>query len=241
MISDLEILRFADAIYSGNSKVQWDHYDTGADWSTDGVCWGIKTFKGFDVVALRGSASIIDWIRNSQAWTSPFNHKGLGPVHPGFFDGMEETWGEIKPLLKNPLILTGHSLGAARADILSGLAILDGVKPARVVVMGEPRPGFTQLRDIIWGCPRVSYRTVDKLGKIDLVTTVPIAFPPEEYIHPTPMIDLLVVPNYLDYWGAFRLHHSELYLAGLETGAPQVTPRVRWKDICGLIVEKLMV
>jgi hypothetical protein len=249
LITDLEILKFADDIYYGQTKTQWDTYDTGTDVydpdtglfkkDTDGICWGLKTVSGFDVVAFRGSANILDWIRNAQGWTNPYVHKGLGPVHPGFMSGMEETWAEIKPLLKNPLILTGHSLGAARADILSGLAILDGVKPARVVLMGEPRPGFTQLRDLIWHVPRASYRNVDKLGKIDLVTTVPIAFPPEEYVHPTPMIDLLVAPDYIDHWGAFRLHHSELYLAGLATG-PQVSPNVTWKEIFRLIAEKVV-
>jgi hypothetical protein len=93
---------------------------------------------------------------------------------------------------------------------------LEKIYPARTVVLGEPRPGFKQLSDLLAPYPRVSYRNRDILGRIDLVTTVPIVFPPEEYVHPSKLDDLIVVPDPLDKWGAFRLHHSWLYVKGLE-------------------------
>jgi len=218
MISDLEISRLSSGIYGSPSPlIQWDHFNDGMD--SLGVCWGVKTIDGFDVVVFRGSTDILDWVRDLTVLADPFIHGGLGPVHPGFFESLPQTWESIKGVLKNPVIFAGHSLGAARADLMAGLAILDGYHPARTVVIGEPRPAFRELVDILAPYPRAAYRTVDEVrhwdGEEDPVTGVPLSLLVESYVHPSPLIDLPVSPLFPDLWGPLRLHHPELYLQGL--------------------------
>jgi hypothetical protein len=46
---------------------------------------------------------------------------------------MEHVWSEARPLISQPVIVTGHSLGAARADVMCGLMVADGAPAAERV------------------------------------------------------------------------------------------------------------
>jgi hypothetical protein len=112
--------------YPGDTPIQWDHR---AD--TAGVAWGIKFDGDRAYVVFRGSDDLLDWLRDLTALDPDFllqrivHHDTFGPMWGGFLIGMAETWAAIKPLVASipEIVFTGHSLGAARADIASGYAL----------------------------------------------------------------------------------------------------------------------
>jgi hypothetical protein len=214
VISDKDLATLCGAIYAGSADA-WDHFDPGAD--DDAVCWALKKLDGYDAVVFRGSDTFKDWIRDLRAAPIPTR---LGQVHAGFYAGMEKTWAEIRAMQSQPLIVTGHSLGAARAGVLCGLAILDGTTPAARVVFGEPKPGFADLAKITDAAPGRSYRNGDHRHH-DVVTDVPFSFPPFEYVHPTPIIPVTDVPtgDIFARLGLFAWHHIAHYEAATPSTA----------------------
>jgi hypothetical protein len=221
MISDLALARLCQALYAypGQAPESWAHYDDGAN--SDGVCWAVKEIEDYSVIVLRGSITPQDWRCDFQAFADPFHHDDLGPVHPGFLSGMKTVQREVTDLIPvggNRIIITGHSLGAARASILTGLMRLTPRRSdvVRRVVFGEPRPGFQQLADLVSEVSGASYRNAAN-GSHDLVTDVPFSIPPENYVHPTSLIDVSAAPNgdLVSQWGPFALHHCSLYVKAL--------------------------
>jgi hypothetical protein len=197
--------------YSGQPSVNWDHVDAGED---DDVCWAVKRVGEVDIVVLRGSATLEDWIRDADAMAiTPATHPVLGSVHAGFYAGMEKVCEEV--LARNPknLIITGHSLGGARATILTALLKANGKPPLARVTFGEPRPGFAELADYLEDVPGRAYCNGN-----DYVTKLPFSitgmFP---YVHPTPLIAVAAAPAPGDPWGPFAPHHSQLYAEALKT------------------------
>jgi hypothetical protein len=124
---------------------------------------------------------------------------------------------EYRQAGKGPLFVAGHSLGAGRASILCGLAVVAGLVPVGRVVFGEPRPGFQKLADLIVSIGESrSYRN-GKPGTFehDLVTDVPYRIGPYQYMHPTSLLDVSALPPPLDEWGIFSYHHMLLYVQAL--------------------------
>lgn len=211
MLSDRTVVSLCQAIYKPTALIdQWERFDPGLD---DGVCYGLRKLAGFDIVVFRGSVTAQDWIRDLHAMIVATR---IGHVHAGFFAGMEHVWSELRPLITQPVIVAGHSLGAARAAILCGLMVKDGVLPCRRVVFGEPKPGLLDLANLIKAIPAASYRNGDGLHH-DLVTDVPLSFPPLQYVHPTPIVEVCAEPTgaLFERLGAFAYHHIELYVAAL--------------------------
>jgi hypothetical protein len=222
-ISDLACAELMNGLYAypGVPPVTWDHLDPGDD---DGVCWGLKALEGQKIVVLRGSVTLQDWIRDFDCLAAPWAEGGLGPVHPGFLLGMTRVAGELAALGLGPgSVVVGHSLGAGRACILTGLLVLSRLPPARRVCFGEPKPGFAALGALIEGTPASSYCAGNARGH-DLVTDVPFSFPPEEYQHPAPLTSLTVNPAPGDPWGMFAYHHMQGYQAGLQALAGRNAP-----------------
>lgn len=218
MISDKDIAQLVLGLYAypDSPSVTWDWLDDGS--ADDQICWAIKDVDGTDVIVLRGSTTFTDWARDFNAWADPFNKTAIGHVHPGFLLGMEQMKSEaLEKMTAKNFIITGHSLGAARADILTGLMLRDGHDPLRRVVFGEPKPGFSDFAQLISIVPSQSYCCGDDYGH-DLVTDVPFSFPPENYVHPTPMTSVHNSPAINDRWGPFRYHHMQLYAAAIPGG-----------------------
>ena len=123
-VTDADIVDLAVGIYDYAEivPVPWDHYDSGIN--SDGICWGLRALQGADIVVFRGSATLEDWIRDFDCVATPWVHDRLGPVHPGFYLGVDQALAEVAPMLRPhvPWVVTGHSLGAARAAIVAGLA-----------------------------------------------------------------------------------------------------------------------
>lgn len=211
--SDAALAALCAQIYSPTALTDgFDHYDAGMD---DGVCWALKKVDGFDVIVFRGSKTVEDWIRDFQAIAVPSR---VGHVHDGFFESMEKVWAEVWHMISQPMIVTGHSLGAARADIITALMVVDGHPPVSRVVFGEPKPGLLDLAQNVIKVPGRSYRNGNKVHH-DLVTDVPFSFPPEEYVHPTEVIPICCEPSGDEFatLGVFAWHHIGLYETALAT------------------------
>jgi hypothetical protein len=211
MPTDQFLVSLCAAIYRPLAVTgEWDHFDAGLD---DGVCWALRKLPGFDVIVFRGSITLQDWVRDLRAIAVPTR---IGHVHAGFYAGMEHVWEEAKPFLSQPVVLTGHSLGAARAAVMAALMVKDRAPPASRVVFGEPKPGLVDFAKVIESVPARSYRNGDATHH-DLVCDVPLTFPPFQYVHPTPIVPVTCAPDpsRFDSYGAFAWHHVELYQAAL--------------------------
>jgi hypothetical protein len=206
--NDLELANLCAAIYTDGGD--WDHVDTGAG---DDIYYGIKNYSDVSIVVFRGSITAHDWYEDLKA--TPYQ-TAMGTVHQGFHEGMPNVWNEIKGIA-NPIIVTGHSLGAARADILCGLMLLDGRKPLRRVVFGEPKPGLPDFARFLSDIPAASYRNGNSRNH-DLVTDVPLKLlPPFNFVHPTKLtlIDEEPSGTLFERYGLFGYHHISLYQAGV--------------------------
>jgi hypothetical protein len=206
--NDLDLVNLSAAIYDSGSK--WDHFDPGA--IDDEVCWALKHLDGFDVVVFRGSITALDWWLDLEF--EPIETR-IGTVHSGFFTGMEQMWSEVKPMLKQPVMITGHSLGAARADMLCGLMAADKAPVAHSAVFGEPRPGLSDFAHTLSKIDRVAYCNGDKHGH-DRVCDVPLRLQQIadlDFIHPKRLVLVTAEPegNFFATHGLFAWHHISLY------------------------------
>lgn len=126
----IECARLCNAIYAyaGDPTEVWD-----ARQDTAGVAWGIKIEGKHAFVVFRGSETLLDWLRDLIS-VAPLRHsvyEKLGMMWDGFVLGMPETWAAIWAILApsvangtiTEIVITGHSLGAARAGVASAYAL----------------------------------------------------------------------------------------------------------------------
>lgn len=218
--TDVDLVELCQATYAPpGSSVAWDHFEPGA--GSTGVCWGLKYFRDADVVAFRGTADLPEWFDDFDFVAAPTKHPQLNDVHAGFLIGMDDAWARIRSLRRPwaDLVFTGHSLGADRADVACGLAILDGDIPAARVVFGEPYPGFASFCSLLAPIRRqASYCNGDGLGH-DMVTEVPFPIRPVwPYARPTPLTSVSASPTDPADLDAFRYHHIQLYVRAVQAG-----------------------
>lgn len=212
--SDLDLVNLCAEIYQDGGY--WDHLDTGTD---DEIYWGLKKLNGRDVIVFRGSITAHDWIEDLRYFPAKTR---IGTVHEGFYTGLEKMWGECAPLLNQPTMVTGHSLGAARADILCALMVADERPPVRRAVFGEPRPGMPDFARFLKDVAGNGYRNGDARGH-DLVTDVPLPVhmqPPFldlDFSHPKPLVDISASPtgDLIQRREPFAYHHVQLYQAAM--------------------------
>ena len=221
MIADAEIADFVLAMYDypDTPMVDWDHYVE----TLTGPCWAMKRLDGFDLVILRGTTTISDTVIDLMAWANPCNTEGLGPLHPGFWLGMQAVEKTVRTICKQPVIVAGHSLGGAHAAILAGLMVLSekmgGHAPAQLVTYGAPRAGFKTLIDVLHDVPLQKHIENHQ----DMIPDLPFRLPElEAYHNYESRIAVNVAPKPADHiwwpWPWSR-HHMRLYREALNVAS----------------------
>lgn len=121
----------------------------------------IVWMSGYTIVTVRGTADTRGWWSDFQI--SPrglATHPELGECEAGFLAGAVALYPAIKSVLDaGPIILTGHSRGAAMLPILAALMKLDGIRPAYCCGFEAPWSVGPKCRDFVAGdIPGRQYR-----------------------------------------------------------------------------------
>lgn len=181
-------------IYNNNHK-SWDRFVV-----VNGVCLALVNLSDALVIVGRGTDCTLDDLRDFDA--VPYNDPKLGTVHHGFFEGVDDALAALAILMPSkPLILTGHSEGAAHIWIVAARLLSIGTHIDQIVTFGSPRPGYASLACLFGQTSCTSYR-----NGTDPVTYVA----PDPYVPCAPYVQLHCVPPA----GPFDLlgwHHIDGY------------------------------
>ena len=131
------------------------------------------------LAVFRGTTNLRHWLTNLQSLPKPWG--AGGHVHGGFADAHEQIWRRIAPRLHRiiaagrPVVLTGHSLGAALATLTLSrlLAIHGAAAEVCAYTFGSPRVGNTEFADSLQ-----HGRLFRFVRSQDLVTRLPLPFKP---------------------------------------------------------------
>lgn len=203
--TDLDLARLCASSESSSPS----GFDVILDGVDTGIWVAVSHRPDVDIVTFRGSITIEDWWRDGHA--EMISCLGLGQLHSGFSKNMGVVLSQLSIHIGDAPIVTGHSLGAARAAIYAGM--LSGFnRPRKVTLFGCPRPGGEGLVAALKDIPVFSYK-----NRLDPVTDVPLPVPPEfpyvhvrDFIHVDGLVDLSLGPPWYD-------HHISGYVAALET------------------------
>lgn len=186
-----------------------------------GIDFAVKRWPDCTEIDFEGSHDPRDWLRDFQAIM--IQVPGIGGVEAGFNAGTDQV---VDVLLKNiaktlPVIIGGHSLGAAHAHIVARKLIAAGFTPSMVsrCVFGSPRPGDSVLAGGLKDSPVESYRNFQDFNHQDFVCDVPfeiLLLAP--FKHPGAYKLVNVAPDANDPWGPLARHHMELYRKALPNG-----------------------
>lgn len=203
MISDLDCVKLCAACYS----------DPGAfdlTVQTQGVWFGVKDTGDCVVAAFRGSDNIPDWRRDIEAQME--NYSALYGYEKGFGLGLPTAIKRLRELTgAMPLVLTGHSLGAAHAALVAPQSC-----PGKVVLFGCPRPGDARLRAYM---ERQNISITSYRNRRDPVTELPdfsLSLPLVKFAPVADFIPLDAAPACGDELTPFLDHHINLYVQGME-------------------------
>ncbi len=130
------------------------------------------------VVAFRGTDDLVDWNNNIKSMQTPFKECGL--IHAGFniaYQSIKEELFFYLEALSLPIFITGHSLGAALATVLTA-EIMDQPDFDSCYTFGSPRVGDAAFANALNDKP--IYRIINNC---DIITTVPISIPNIDYKH----------------------------------------------------------
>lgn len=166
-------------------------YSTPAMIQTTALEWGFHHFHFFDrdgtqgfimanddaiVLAFRGTEPkcLRDWMTDARIVLVPGCGQGL--VHRGFWDGINRVWDEVSAKLKEfgsagqPILVTGHSLGAALATLAAAKLQAQGQSVQSLYNFGSPRVGNQNFAR--WFDAHLKTRTFRFVNNSDLVTRV---------------------------------------------------------------------
>lgn len=142
-----------------------------------------KSADGSDIIALRGSKTVEDWLRDFKVY--PQWDSDLGYCEAGFLEDMDELAKELYDIFfklnMSNLAITGHSLGGARARILTAKLIKLNFPVCKLLTFGSPKPGFINLARIIQKS-NIQHQSVR--NRNDVVPTTPLSIEPFlDYVH----------------------------------------------------------
>jgi len=203
MIPPLTLAQICADVYTP-APTGFDHV-----WDYAGCHAAHKKVGDVDVIVYRGSLDTMDWMLDAAA--IPLWDPRLGFVHGGFMAGVNDTFIAASLVCGPKVVVTGHSLGGARARLHAGLLAHYGTPALQVCVFGSPKPGFAGLARILQksGTLLQSFRNCE-----DPVSLVAMLLP--WWVHPDPWIALNEhsAPGDLE---PLRDHHMLRYQGGLTT------------------------
>lgn len=180
-------------------------------WTIKGVVIALAKVDDVDVLVLRGSATAEDWMRDAGAF--PQWHSDIGFCHAGFLIGMDEVFATVRAVVGPKVVITGHSLGGARARILAALFVVNKVPVQMVCVFGSPKPGFANIGRVLakGGVEHLSHR-----NRNDVVPLTPGVLPFWQHTEDWIAVDAAPAVSNLE---PLRDHSSELYVKALSGSA----------------------
>lgn len=176
-------------------------------WNFGGTVAAHEKIGDTDVVVFRGSLTPQDWVRNLEVF--PVWDSRIGFVHGGFLTGVNDVLIAMSLLVGPKVVVTGHSLGGARARILAALLAYHTIPALQCCVFGSPRPGFANMRRVLEksGTLLQSYR-----NREDPVPLVPFMGGLYEHTDQWVSLDAPAAPDDLE---PLRDHHMVHYMEGL--------------------------
>jgi len=193
-------------IYDPSTKDKWLHY-----WDQDGGSNDMHVahtrIDDVDVLVFRGTDKLEEWLIDAEAW--PCYHRQLGFLHSGFALYADAILEETSQMVGSKVVITGHSLGGARARILAAHRIITGLPVDQLCVFGSPKPGFVNWARVIQksGMVHESFR-----NRNDCVPLMPGLFPFWEHSEEWGILDAAPAE---DDFEALRDHSIVLYRDGL--------------------------
>ncbi len=137
------------------------------------------------VVSLRGTEpnKLVDWLTDLDAILTS---GPVGEVHRGFYDALMSIWADLVSTLqstrqhKQPIWFTGHSLGAALANLAAAKLLKDEMVESikGLYTFGQPRTGTRTFAD--WFDGEMKPQTYRFVNHHDIVPHVPL---PPLYMH----------------------------------------------------------
>ena len=120
-------------------------YDEGKEIGQDEFAYNVEQDRGVTIISIRGTDNANNVLTDLDA--RPFQDRKLGvQVHRGFRDASEKLKNDIieNVALEENIILTGHSLGGAIAQIL-GLWFEDDAYEVQIYTFGSPSVMIEQM------------------------------------------------------------------------------------------------
>ena len=209
-ITDLDLCDHLQLLYDKPDDPTWEYLN-----KVDGAYVAARIVDdGVLEILWRGSVTPLDWFLDAISET-PIYVDELGFVPSGFYAGVHEAMPSLTEYISQKsaahafkrIVVSGHSLGAARAMQCAGLLrVIMPAVPVSWVTFCPPRPGMSKLVTIL-GAGRW-YR-----NREDPVTFVPIDAGLLK--HPGTMTHLDVKPPADDEWGPLAPHHLALCRTGV--------------------------
>ncbi len=132
----------------------------------DGTQAFLARGPNFAVLTFRGSDDFAAWQTNLDVIPAPW--RGGGKTHRGFAEALDLVWADVAAAVaqtRDPLLFTGHSLGAALATLAASL-----VPEAALYTFGSPRVGDSAFRAAMADRPGSAERYVNHR---DVVCRIP--------------------------------------------------------------------
>ena len=202
MITDLDLIDACIGTYVGAPQ----------SWGNDKIHAFVSQVNGTQIIAFEGTQSIPEWVGNVLGATpddTAMQHDAIGLVHREWYEGVVRVAPDILSYLEGlkdySLAFTGHSRGAAHAEIMAAVLTLHGIRIERLSTFGTPRCG--RLNGITKDIPGYLYQNMR-----DPVFDVPI------YLHhPDGRLQYHVHEPGAedDPWRFLRDHRPQLYRAGV--------------------------
>ena len=162
---------------------------------------GIAHIDNQTVIICRGSANVADWLHDLDA--VPEYIDGIGTVHAGMWDGVEEFFGKLR--LSGSCVFAGHSLGCAHTAFAAALAVRSGASVSNLELFAPPRFGDSQFHAGIAEIKTRAWR-----NGLDPVPEIPLGLPWTQF-------DLNMIYNPpQDAWDIFAWHSIDLYVRGMQ-------------------------